>query len=926
MKLSLEDPSAWRRIAPYLDRALHLTAEERESWLGELAKTHPTIVNTLRTLIEERDELDARGFLAKPPLVANEIASLQPTLLDIARRRPGRETSDFQQGAVAAPRNLADTLVGPYRLLCEIGRGGMSSVWLAERSDGQMKRQVALKLPHMGHRDLQLAERFTRERDILAALNHPNIAHLYDAGVSESGQPYLAMEYVSGAALDSHCDTARLPVRERLRMFLQVLEAVQFAHSQLIIHRDLKPSNLLATPQGHVMLLDFGVAKLLRDTAGRDRLTQFAGRLLTLEYASPEQITGEGLGIGSDIYSLGVVLYELLCGERPYRLKRESAASLEEAIVTQEPLRPSQVAISESTAQARGTSAGKLRRALAGDLDTIVLKALKKHPNERYLSIEALKQDIVNHLNRVPVSARPDSRWYHFNRFVSRHRVPVSVGSLALLAIVASAVVAVWQAGVASRERDRAFALALRNSAVTEFLGTVITEAAGSDKPITVNDMLARSEKLALADTSGNRENRAAVLAMIAEQHQALGSSGRAAELLGRALALIGESPQSELRSQLVCQQAFLTAAPGRTEPALRTISHELEQLHSDPRSAAECLLYRAYISEDYGDTVAGLRDAREALETLLRAEWVPITTHALFLGALGHSYQINGQNRQADEYFEKSLHEYTVVGLDRSPDANVVRSNWALVAGAAGTPKRAVALYDQALAIVEERNPGGAPPAYMIHNRGRSLQLVGRFAESQAAYELGEQLAARQESHEIQGYCLLGLAGVAADLHDRTAAAMYLRKFEQLPATVSGEDSPVWPAQMLARGKLDIEDSRFDAALSDFDRALRGSSGTSAFTARLGKAEAEVLAGKAAGAISDAQVALDLAASLQGGVPYSNRTGLAWLMLGRALRETGESVRAHAAFESATQHLSNTVDPDHPALREARRLLATAT
>lgn len=843
----MQDPSAWGRIAPYLDKGLNLAPEERETW-------------------------------------------------------------------------LADTSVGPYRLLCEVGRGGMSRVWLAERCDGQMKRQVALKLPHMGHRDLQLAERFTRERDILAALNHSNIARLYDAGVSESGQPYLAMEYVSGAALDSHCDTACLPVRERLRMFLQVLEAVQFAHSQLIIHRDLKPSNLLATPQGHVMLLDFGVAKLLRDAAGEDRLTEFTGRLLTLEYASPEQITGEGLSIGSDIYSLGVVLYELLCGECPYRLKRESAASLEEAIVTQTPLRPSQVSISESTAQARGTSAGKLRRALAGDLDTIVLKALKKHPSERYLSIDAFKQDIVNHLNRVPVSARPDSRWYHFSRFVSRHRVPVSVGSLALLAIVASAVVAVWQAGVASRERDRAFALALRNSAVTEFLGTVITEAAGSDKPITVNDMLARSEKLALADTSGNRENRAAVLAMIAEQHQALGSSGRAAELLGRALALIGESPQSELRSQLVCQQAFLTATPGRTDLALRTISHELEQLHSDPRSGAECLLYRAYISENSGDTTTGLRDARQALETLRQAEQVPITTEALFLGALGHSYQLNGQNRQADEYFERSLREYAAVGRDRSPDALVVMNNWALVSGAAGTPKRAVALYDQALAIVEERDPGGSPPAYMIHNRARSLQLVGRFAESRAAFELGEQLALRQENHELQGYCLLGLAGVAADLHDGTAAATYLQKFSLLPGTVAGEEGPLWPAQLLVRGKLRIEDGRYDAALLDFDEALRGSSGLSAFAARLGKAEAELLAGNAIGAVSDAQVALDQAASLQGGLPYSNRTGLAWLMLGRALRETGDSGRADAAFESATWHLANTVETDHPALLEARR------
>lgn len=928
MKPTLQDPSAWGRISQYLDRVLHLAPDERESWLGELAKTRPTLANGLRKLIEERDELNARGFLENSPVVENEVASLQPALLEIAQRWAGRETSDFLQEmaspGTATPRNLAGTLVGPYRLLREIGHGGMSSVWLAERSDGQMKRQVALKLPHMGHRDLQPAERFTRERDILAALSHSNIARLYDAGLSESGQPYLAMEYVSGSTLDSHCDTACLPIRERLRVFLQVLEAVQFAHSQLIIHRDLKPSNILATPQGRVMLLDFGVAKLLRDTASQDHLTRFAGRMLTLEYASPEQISGEGLGIGSDIYSLGVVLYELLCGERPYRLKRESAASLEEAILTQEPLRPSHVSISEFSAHARGTIAGKLRRALAGDLDTIALKALKKHPNERYLSIDAFKQDIVNHLNRVPVSARPDSRWYHFSRFVSRHRIPVGGGTLALLAIVASAVVAARQAGEASRERDRALALAQRNTAVTEFLGAVITEAAGSHKPITVGDMLARSERLALADTRGDHENRAAVLAMIAEQYQSLGSTKKATQLLGRALALLGSSQRSELRSQLTCQQAVLTSA-GRKELALRVISDEIEQLHSAPRSEAECLLYRAYISGNSGDTAAGLRDAKQALDRLLQAGHVPIAIEALFLGALGHSYQLDGQNRQADEYFARSLREYAAVGRDRSPDALVVRSNWAVASGAAGTPRRALALYDEALAILAERDPGGSPPAYVVHNRARSLHLLGRFAESRAAFEWGLQLAIRQESHEFQGYCLLGLASVAADLHDRTGAAMYLQRFEELPDTVTGEKSSLWPVQMLVHGKLDIEAGAFEAALIDFDRALRRSSGPNAFTAQLGKAEAELLAGNASGAASNAQLALGMATSLQGGVPYSNRTGLAWLMLGRALREGGKSVEAHAAFEVATRHLSNTVDTGHPALLEARRLLTTA-
>ncbi len=925
MTATLRDPAAWEQIAPYLDKALQLAPDERELWLGELATNLPTVVTTLRKLIEERDELDAQGFLAKSPLVASELASLQPSVLDIARRWSGRETSDFLHAAAPAPRNLAGTLIGPYRLLCEIGRGGMSSVWLAERSDGQMKRQVALKLPYMEHRHLQLAERFTRERDILAALSHPNIARLYDAGVGECGQPYLAMEYVSGATLDTHCDTGCLPVRERLRMFLQILEAVQFAHSQLIIHRDLKPSNVLATPQGRIMLLDFGVAKLLRDTSGQDRQTQFAGRLLTLEYASPEQITGSGLGVGSDIYSLGVVLYELLCGERPYRLKRDSAASLEEAILLQEPLRPSHVWVPEATARARGTTAVKLRRTLAGDLDTIVLKALKKQPHERYPSIDAFKQDIVNHLNQVPVSARPDSRWYHFSRFVSRHRMPVALGSLALLAVVVGAVVAVWQAGVASRERDRAFALAHRNEAVTEFLGTVITEAADSGKPLTASDLLARSEKLALADTSGNRENRAAVLAMIVEQYNALGLRERATQLLGRAVALLGDSPQSELRSQLLCQQAFLTADPGHIDVALQTIGHELDRLRSDPRSAAECLLYSAYLSQNSGDTATGLRYALKALATLQQAKEVSIGIEAAFLGALGHSYQVNGHNQKADEYFEKSLREYAAVGRDRSPEANVVRSNWGLVSGAAGIPKRAVALYDESLAILAERDPGGLPPAYMVHNRARSLLLVGRLEESRAAFASGLQLAIRQENRQIQGYCLLGLSNVAVELHDTAAASTYLQDFLRLPDSVAGEASPLWPVQLIARGKLHMGDGQFHAAASDFDQALRRSSGTNAYTAQLGKAEAELLSGNPTAAAADARVALEMATSAQGDLPYSNRTGLAWLMLGRAWRETGETVRAHAAFESATRHLANTVEADHPGLLEARRLLATA-
>ncbi len=914
MTAAARDPSAWDRIAPYLDQVLHLAPDQRESRLSEIAATAPAIAAEVRKLIEERDALDARGFLANLPLVPSEVSSIHASFMEIALPRP--PTLPDQAGSV----------VGPYRLLREIGHGGTSIVWLAERIDGQIKREFALKLPHVGLRNLQLAERFIRERDILAALSHVNIARLYDAGVSESGQPYLAMEYVTGSTLDAHCDTACLPTRERLLVFLQVLDAVQFAHSQLIIHRDLKPSNILATPQGRVMLLDFGIAKLLRDATGGDRLTQFAGRMLTPEYASPEQIAGEGLGIGSDIYSLGVVLYELLAGERPYRLRRKTAAAIEEAILTQEPSRPSQAPISETVARARGTMPDKLRRTLAGDLDTIVLKALKKRADERYLSVDAFKQDILNHLNRVPVRARPDSRWYHFSRFVSRHRVTVGVGAFAVLAIVASALVAVWQARDAAQERDRAVALASRNAAVTDFLGTVITEAAGSNKPVTVSDMLTRSEQLALTDKGGNRENRAAVLAMIAGQYHAMGSSPKAAQLIGQALALLGTSTQSDLRSQLVCQHAFLTWSTAGKEVALQTITGELGKLQSDPRSTAECLLYRAYIEEDSGKEADGLRDARQAIERLGQADQVPATTEALFLAALAQAYEITGQNRLASEYFEKSLRRYADVGRDRSSAALSARNNMGRLAGAAGVPLRAVAIFDDALAIVRELEPTNSPPASMISNRARSLEIAGRYPEARAAFQQGLQLALEQGNLRFRGACLLGLVSVAVDVSDAPAATAYLTEFDKLPAVFTDEASVLFPTLMFGHGRLDILEGRLDAALTDFERALSHSTGPNVVTARLGKADTELLLGRIDSSTADAREALKTAVLLQGGVPYSHRTGLAWLTLGRALQRAGDSVQAHAAFESAIRHLSNTVVADHPALVEARRLLANST
>jgi hypothetical protein len=360
------------------------------------------------------------------------------------------------------------TAIGGYRLLRELGRGGMGAVWLAERMDGIVTRAVALKLPHSGLVGPQLAERWQRERDILASLVHPHIAKLYDAGIDESGQPYLALEYVEGAEITAFCDRRCLAVSARLELFLQVLDAVQYAHSRLVVHRDIKPSNILVTDSGQVILLDFGIAKFLGDgTVEESELTRLTGRALTPDFASPEQIVGGAIATTSDIYSLGVVLFELLTGARPYRIKRHSTAALEDAILAVEPLRPAACVPDPQMARARASTPNKLARELRGDLGTIVLKALKKRALDRYATGEAFAQDLRHYLRGEPVRAQADSKVYRMRKFLGRNRFAAASAVSIFLALGVGLGAAHWQAGVA-REQARLARDRMRTSEVIQ--------------------------------------------------------------------------------------------------------------------------------------------------------------------------------------------------------------------------------------------------------------------------------------------------------------------------------------------------------------------------------------------------------------------------------------------------------------------------
>ncbi len=425
-------PEQYGRISELLDQSSEIPPAELDAWLENIATREPEAAVLLRRLFALKKVPAVGRFLEDRQYVAQLTESvMEPTLT-------GRQ-------------------FGPYRILSLVGHGGMGSVWLAERVDGLFTRHVALKLVHPALMSRLHTERFGREREILASLSHAHIARLFDAGLGEDGQPYLALEYIAGTPLTRYADEQGLSLTARLDLFRQVLSAVQYAHAHGVIHRDLKPSNILVTEAGEAQLLDFGIAKLVTDGAAREtELTLLGGRALTPDYASPEQIAGAAITTATDVYSLGVILYELLTGELPYRLKRASRGALEEAIVQEEPTAPSLVPIKTAAACARMATARRLASMLAGDLDTIALKALKKLPSERYTTADAFDEDLARFLRGDVVLARADSLAYRVAKFVRKHRIGIAVASLVLLMLVAGLVATSYEASVASAQRDRA--------------------------------------------------------------------------------------------------------------------------------------------------------------------------------------------------------------------------------------------------------------------------------------------------------------------------------------------------------------------------------------------------------------------------------------------------------------------------------------
>lgn len=876
--IDIKDPASWKRIEGLLDHALDLQAGDLPRWLGDLNRNDPEAGRYLAALLREHQQLDADGFLSKSDPVIEQTRGTAGTL-------------------------VGQVVGGVYTIERLLGQGGMGEVWLARRSDGRFEARFAIKFLDRSIRHLGLLQRFRQEGQVLARLIHPNIARLVDAGEMEGGRPYLVLEHIDGERIDHFCNTHALDVRARLTLFLDVVLAVGHAHAQLVVHRDLKPSNVLVTRERTVKLLDFGVAKLLHhdgdmtDTAVEDVV-------LTPEYAAPEQLLGELPSTATDVYQLGLLLYVLLAGRHPLHLSGTRAQRIKGALEGSIP-RASEFAQSPHRSQLRG------------DLDAILEMTLQPEPRRRYQTAEGLAEDIARYLNNEPVIARRTTTLYRAQKLYQRHRFAVSAGVLVVAALCGSLLYALAQDRAAVQARDRAQALASRNAAVTDFLGTLIADAAQSKKPVSVSDLLNRSETLAMSDRSGNQSNRAAVLGLLADEYQALGATARSATLFEAALKILGDSPDEDLRAQLTCEHEFLVNTPD----AARTIDSVMASRKLEPAVAVVCLAARSYLADSAGDLKSGLR---YALSSLDYARAVPdrIDIQVQALSSAGNTYYQQVNYSEARRYFAEAVKLYEDSGRGAGAVARLLKTNLAAIDVEIGLPKEALRVFDGLLHDVSESDPDGQPQTDLVLNRALTQRLIGRYQEARDSLESALKLANQQQDKSLIVQSVLGLAGTDQLMRQTTEAERYL---QQAIAMVT----PDLPHHLFRtrevtfwRARLQFDHGNFSDAIALYSQVLGGND-KAAFNAGLGTAEALLALSKASSAEQYVRQSLAWAQRVQGGAPFSYYTGLAQWMLGRVQLQQGHEGEAKTSFALAVTNLSNTVDDDLPALVSARQLLA---
>jgi serine/threonine-protein kinase len=825
----------------------------------------------------------------------------------------------------------------------------MGSVWLAERSDGRFDRRVAIKFLNLALIGKAGEHRFKREGNILSRLADPQIAELIDAGVSQAGQPYLILEHIEGDHIDRYSDQRRLSIGARLRIFLEVLKAVSHAHANLIVHRDLKPSNVLVRNDGKVKLLDFGIAKLLEDEsqpAPPTRLTMEGGRAMTPEYAAPEQLKGEAVTTATDVYALGVLLYLLLTGQHPAGPGPHTAAELMKAVVEREPVRPSDIVTragageeaASTHAAKRASTPDRLHRLLRGDLDTIVAKALKNEPAERYASVTALADDLQRFLKNEPISARPETFAYRGAKFVRRNRTAVALATLAVAATIGGVTGTLVQTRTARTQRDFALRQVERSEALKDFHEFLLSDAAPSGKSFTVNELLARAEHIVERQRAANDPTRVMLMVSIGRQYLAQDEGASARRVLELAYMLSRSIADRSIRAQASCTLAAQLARDEQLQRAEQLYQEGLDELPEDPQFALariDCLQSGSEIVQETGDIRQGIARSLAAQRVLKQSPFNSDTLELNRWTDLARAYSSAGQDAEAVSAFERAGALLTSLGRDDTGTAVSLFNNWALELDQIGHPLEAQKMYRRAIDISSAGHSEDTVSPMVLCNYARCLSELGRLDEA-ADYAERAYAKAQQVGLEIAvSYSLLARAKIytAQGKADR-AAAMFAevqpRLEKSLPLGHYGFASlaSAQALNVLAQGDVSTALRLADQAVA-IDEATIKAGGEGSYympTLLINRATVELKGQRPDLAVDDASRALALLQTASKPGMFSSIQGSAYLVLGRALKTEGKFKEAKAAFGSSAKHLKVTVGPDHPDTRQAQRLTRSAS
>jgi len=729
-------PDRRRQIEALFDEALDRPVDARAAFLDEACADDPDLRAAVQRLLDAY--ADAPSFL-------------EGDAADVGQAWAAEEE---------AAHDRRGEIIGPYRLQERIGQGGMSVVYRAERTDGAFDQTVALKLLPAHFETEQRVARFRAERQILARLTHPHIARLLDGGMSTEGHPYLAMAYVEGQPLTIHARKANLSIERRLELLCDVLGALQYAHQNLIVHRDIKPDNILVTPEGTVKLLDFGIAKLLdqTDVPFTLPLTRTGQRLMTPEYAAPEQVTGGTVTTATDVYQVGVLAYELLTGVRPFDLQGKTPSQIERIVSEQPPERPSTAWTTAATAQATVPDGGPtpappaaVGRRLAGDLDTIILKALAKEPGQRYASVEAFADDLRRFAGGRPVQARTPTLRYRAKKFVRRNKGPVAVAALGMLLIVGFGAALLFQRNVALQERDRYQQELATSEAVTGYLTELF---AASNPRETQGDTLSAFELLDLGAASIDQLDaqsrvQTRLMEVMANSYTQIGSLDEADELLMRALRLTRKESgeQSAATASVLAHLASLRHAQGEAHAA-DSLHREALQIKRETLSADHPDLSRsvnglASVLSQAGEFDEAESLYREALELRREAHGREHEHVAATMRNLGILLGRQDRLGEAAELMDEALAiERDVLG-DRHLQVSETATSLAVAYSQQGDSEAARPLLEEALEIKTE-TLGNDHPSLLatINNLGVITERLGDYDAADSLYNRTLNLA----------------------------------------------------------------------------------------------------------------------------------------------------------------------------------------